>query len=103
MRAQKARVGAILGPLDTIIIPANPPAGFAVWQGFGPQAEWDTFMHSEPLMEHWANEPVKQANQDKQGGSAAVLARRQGVRNLIDDIEGMNDYLRTMPARQWPF
>ncbi|KAL2198876.1 hypothetical protein P885DRAFT_58287 [Corynascus similis CBS 632.67] len=88
--------------------------------GFGLQAEWDTFMRGEflmmqtktmkvlngfigPLMEHWANDAVKQANQDQQGDSTAVLARKQQIRNLINDIEAMNDYLRTMPAWQWPF
>jgi chitinase len=32
-----------------------------------------------------------------------VLATKQEVRNLIDDIEAMDDYLRTMPAWQWAF
>jgi chitinase len=120
LRAQKARVGAILGLLDTTVLPAHPPAGFTPWQGFGLQAEWDTFMRGEflmmqtktmkvvngfigPLMEHWANDAVKQANEDQQGDSTAVQAQKQAVRNLIDDIEAMNDYLRTMPAWQWPF
>lgn len=120
LRAQKARVGAILGLLDTTVLPAHPPAGFAPWRGFGLQAEWDTFMRGEflmmqtktmkvvngfigPLMEHWANDAVKQANEDQQGDSAAVQAEKQAIRNLIDDIEAMNDYLRVMPAWQWPF
>jgi chitinase len=120
LRAQKARVGAILGMLDTTVLPAHPPAGFTPWRGFGLQAEWDTFMRGEflmmqtktmkvvngfigPLMEHWANDALKQANEDQQGDSTTVQAQKQAVRNLIDDIEAMNDYLRTMPAWQWPF
>ncbi|KAK4128908.1 glycoside hydrolase family 18 protein [Parathielavia appendiculata] len=122
LRAQKARVGAILGLLDTTVLPANPPPGLAAWpqQGFQLQAEWDTFMKGEfllmqtktmkvindfmgPLREQWTSDAVKQANEDQPGDSATVLATKQGVRNLIDDIEAMNDYLATMPAWQWPF
>lgn len=120
LRAQKNRVGAILGLLDTTILPANPPPGLAAWRALGLQDEWNKFMRSEfllmqtktmkvlhgfigPLMEHWANDAVKQANQDQQGDSGTVLTQKQQIRNLIDDIEAMNDYLRTMPAWQWPF
>jgi chitinase len=120
LRAQKARVGAILDLLDTTVLPANPPAGFTPWVGFNLRAEWDTFMRGEflmmqtktmkvindfigPLKEQWTSDAVKQANEDQAGDSAAVLATKQGVRNLIDDIEAMDDYLRTMPAWQWAF
>jgi chitinase len=56
-----------------------------------------------PLKEQWTSDAVKQANEDQPGDTPAVLATKQEVRNLIDDIEAMDDYLRTMPAWQWAF
>ncbi|KAK6220004.1 hypothetical protein QIS74_05506 [Colletotrichum tabaci] len=122
LRLQKGRLGAIRGLLDTTVLPANPPPGFASWpqQGFRLRAEWDMFMKGEflmmqtktmkiindfmgPLREQWTSDAVKQANDDQPGDSATALATKQGIRNLIDDIEAMNDYLATMPAWQWAF
>ncbi|WQF79589.1 Putative glycoside hydrolase family 18, catalytic domain, glycoside hydrolase superfamily [Colletotrichum destructivum] len=122
LRLQKGRVGAILGLLDTTVLHANPPPGFVAWpqQQFQLMAEWDTFMKGEflmkqtktmkvindfmgPLREQWTSDAVKQANEDQPGDSATALATKQGIRNLIDDIEAMNDYLATIPAWQWAF
>ncbi|KAG7115614.1 Chitotriosidase-1 like protein [Verticillium longisporum] len=122
LRAQKARVGTVLDLLDTTLLPANPPQGFTAWpqQGYGLRAEWDAFMKGEfllmqtktmkviydfigPLKEQWTGDAVRQANEDQPGDSTAVLATKQGVRNLIDDIEAMDDYLATMPAWQSAF
>src|SRR5690606_19682533 len=80
LRAQKARVGAILDLLDTTVLPANPPPGFTPWVGFNLRAQWDTFMRGEflmmqtktmkvindfigPLKEQWTSDAVKQANE----------------------------------------
>ncbi|KAG7121344.1 hypothetical protein HYQ44_004224 [Verticillium longisporum] len=122
LRAQKARVGAVLDLLDKTLLPANPPQGFTAWpqQGYGLQSEWDAFMKGEfllmqtktmkviyesigPLKEQWTGDAVRQANQDQPGDSTAVLATKQGIRNLIDDIEAMDDYLATMPPWQSAF
>ncbi|KAG7139201.1 Chitotriosidase-1 like protein [Verticillium longisporum] len=122
LRAQKARVGAVLDLLDKTLLPANPPQGFTAWpqQGYGLRAEWDAFMKGEfllmqtktmkviyefigPLKEQWTGDAVRQANQDQPGDSTAVLATKQGIRNLIDDIEAMDDYLATMPPWQSAF
>ncbi|CRK40218.1 hypothetical protein BN1723_015683, partial [Verticillium longisporum] len=122
LRAQKARVGAVLDLLDKTLLPANPPQGFTAWpqQGYGLQSEWDAFMKGEfllmqtktmkviyesigPLKEQWTGDAVRQANEDQPGDSTAVLATKQGVRNLIDDIEAMDDYLATMPPWQSAF
>ncbi|EEY23441.1 chitotriosidase-1 [Verticillium alfalfae VaMs.102] len=122
LRAQKARVGTVLDLLDTTLLPANPPQGFTAWpqQGYDLRAEWDAFMKGEfllmqtktmkviyefigPLKEQWTGDAVRQANEDQAGDSTAALATKQGVRNLIDDIEAMDDYLATMPAWQSAF
>ncbi|KAL9948803.1 hypothetical protein ACHAQF_005536 [Verticillium nonalfalfae] len=122
LRAQKARVGTVLDLLDTTLLPANPPQGFTAWpqHGHGLRAEWDAFMKGEfllmqtktmkviyefigPLKEQWTGDAVRQANEDQAGDSTAALATKQGVRNLIDDIEAMDDYLATMPAWQSAF
>lgn len=120
LRAQKNRVGDILDLLDNQVLPNNPPQGFTAWQPLGLRAEWDTFMRGEflmmqtktmkvindflgPLKEHWTSDATKQANEDQPGDSNTVLTRKQETRNLIDDIEAMDDFVRNLPAWQWPF
>lgn len=56
-----------------------------------------------PLKKKWTKDAVKQANEDQPGDTNAVLTRKQKIRNLIDDIEAMDESLGTLPAWKWPF
>ncbi|KAJ0166426.1 hypothetical protein CTA2_7415 [Colletotrichum tanaceti] len=84
-----------------------------------PRAKWDTFRKGESLMMQTKTTKVindfmkplgnsgratrSSRREDQPGDSATALATKQWIRNLIDVIEAMNDYLAMMPAWQWAF
>ncbi|KAJ1325255.1 chitinase [Microdochium nivale] len=109
LRAQKARIGAILDLLDTNLLPANPRPGMAAWQPQQLRSKWDEFMkyqflimqrgtmkiiddHFGTMRDFWVTDAQRQAN----AGNPDVL-------QLIDDIEVMDVFLRNLGPWQFPW
>lgn len=121
MNQQVSRVQNVLNQLDSNILPNNPAnQNWRPWTPMGLGQQWQTFMRSKyaemqaktmrpineflpKLIQQHASEAIEQAAQDAPGDTPAQQAEKQEIRNLIDDINALNDVLKTLPAWNRPF
>ncbi|KAI1073978.1 hypothetical protein F5B20DRAFT_596779 [Whalleya microplaca] len=123
LRHQKDRIGNVLDLFETEILKANPrkPAPYQPWQPLGLKIEWDSFMKGKlalvqtktmkvlneflaRLQEQWSDGANREAAViDPDKDDANIQADKQGLKDLIDRIDAMDNVLRGLPAWTWPF
>ncbi|KAJ1326789.1 chitinase [Microdochium nivale] len=121
LKDQKTRIGDILDLLDATLLPANPPKDLTPWKPMQLKAKWDSFMSGKAssmqastdlpvktflpkLVKHWANQAKKDENEiDDENDDDDTKKEKEEINNLIQDIEAMDTYWKTIPGWTFPF